>query len=299
MTNTPYGLVYKTTNLINGKIYIGQTVRIQKFLKNNYYGSGIFLKRAIQKVGISNFTTEIIKYTENQKELDELEVYYIKQYQSYNPYGYNIANGGFGAGKHSQDTKDKISKAHKGRKRANEIVDKIATANRGKKRTQEAKNKISKANYGKKRTQAVIDKIKIVSKTAMLGKSHSEDTKDKMSKKRMEHYNNYENRLKDSIKAITFYQNNQNVRLKISESLKGKCKSISTKSKISETLKNKPKVECPYCKKCGSVSNMKQWHFDKCKELKNQSREKISLETVLQNIISSSLVEADKLYLKV
>lgn len=62
----------------------------------------------------------------------------------------------------------------------------------------------------------------------------------------------------------------------ISVNRKGKCtkenhhyynkvRDEETKKKISDTLKNKPKVKCPYCPKEGNISNMKRWHFDKCR----------------------------------
>lgn len=47
--------IYKITNLINGKIYIGKRVRETKKDIKNYYGSGIAIKNAIIKYGIENF----------------------------------------------------------------------------------------------------------------------------------------------------------------------------------------------------------------------------------------------------
>ena len=53
-----FGYIYKTTNLINGKIYIGKRQK-QEFDKY-YLGSGIYLKKAIEKYGKENFSCEII-----------------------------------------------------------------------------------------------------------------------------------------------------------------------------------------------------------------------------------------------
>lgn len=88
-----YGYIYKITNLINGKIYIGQ----RKYNKTHkeYLGSGKLIKKAIEKYGKENFKKEILIEYNNSEEANELEKYYIKLYDSRNPnIGYNIAEGG-------------------------------------------------------------------------------------------------------------------------------------------------------------------------------------------------------------
>lgn len=58
-----YGYIYKTTNLINGKIYIGQ-MHITIFLGNKYLGSGKILKQAINKDGYNNFVVDLLEEVE-------------------------------------------------------------------------------------------------------------------------------------------------------------------------------------------------------------------------------------------
>jgi group I intron endonuclease len=97
-------VVYKTTNLINGKIYVGQDS------KNNpeYLGSGTILKRAIKKYGKENFKKEILEECYDKDELDEKEKYWIKELNSIED-GYNITKGGDGClgCKQSEETKEK------------------------------------------------------------------------------------------------------------------------------------------------------------------------------------------------
>ena len=85
--------IYKITNIINNKIYIG------KDTSNNpsYFGSGILINKSIKKYGIENFAKEILEECDNNEILCEKEKYWIKQYNSTNlQIGYNITEGGDG-----------------------------------------------------------------------------------------------------------------------------------------------------------------------------------------------------------
>ena len=88
-----YGYVYKTTDLINNKIYIGQ--HKSNVFDDKYYGSGIIIGRLLKKYPIENFKCEILEECFSKEELNEKEVYWIEQLDSRNPdIGYNIASGG-------------------------------------------------------------------------------------------------------------------------------------------------------------------------------------------------------------
>jgi group I intron endonuclease len=115
------GKIYKITNLINNKCYIGQTVqdvfvRFQDHILNSKKEKPKYLiAKAIKKYGKENFKIEQIDMANTQKELNLLEGVYISWFKSmYNQNGYNIKNIIDGKGKHSQETKDKISKKHRG-----------------------------------------------------------------------------------------------------------------------------------------------------------------------------------------
>lgn len=88
------GYIYKTTNLVNSKIYIGQHTANQ-FEPEKYIGSGVLLKKAITKYGINNFSCKLLAWAETIEELNKLEIFYIKKYNSMNPkIGYNLCPGG-------------------------------------------------------------------------------------------------------------------------------------------------------------------------------------------------------------
>ena len=91
MLTQPY--IYKITNLINNKVYIGQT----NGKKIGYFGGGFLLKKAIKKYGKENFNKEIIiKGNFNKELLNELEIHYINLYSPPNTKNsYNLAKGGF------------------------------------------------------------------------------------------------------------------------------------------------------------------------------------------------------------
>lgn len=91
-----YGYIYKTTNLLNNKFYIGQK-KSDRFLAEDYLGSGRRLRAAIDKYGAESFFTELIDTAESKYELDQKELYWIDFLDARNPdIAYNIAKGGDG-----------------------------------------------------------------------------------------------------------------------------------------------------------------------------------------------------------
>ena len=93
--------IYKMTNKINGKVYIGQSIDINKRIKEHFwkatnekdvsYNSAIH--QAIRKYGAENFDWEILEEC-NADVIDEKEVQYIQKFNSLVPNGYNILTGG-------------------------------------------------------------------------------------------------------------------------------------------------------------------------------------------------------------
>jgi len=116
-----YFYIYKITNLINGKIYIGQSVNPQgrwcrhksdaKLGKNKKH-----FANAIRKYGVYNFIFEIIVQAKSLEDIDQAEIDCIKQYKASDKnYGYNISLGGNGKRIVSEQTRKKISEFMSGR----------------------------------------------------------------------------------------------------------------------------------------------------------------------------------------
>lgn len=152
-------VVYKVTNLINGKVYVGQTNGNNKY----YLGSGSIILKAIKKYGRENFKKEILEECSTQQQLDDREIFWISFYKS-NEIGYNIMEGGNG-GVHSVETKIKMSIKHMGVK--NNFYKKT--------HTDETKKILS---------EKMKERLKNKENHPIYGKKFSEETKKKMSDKR-------------------------------------------------------------------------------------------------------------------
>lgn len=138
-------IVYKTTNLINGKIYVGQDLHN----KPKYLGSGKIFKLALKKYGKNNFKKEILEYCTSKDDLNEKEIFWIKKLNSRDrKIGYNITTGGvFGdisTHPNIDEIRKKISIANKGKKRSDKTKKLISAGLMNHKVSNITKNKISK-----------------------------------------------------------------------------------------------------------------------------------------------------------
>lgn len=111
-------IIYKATNKVNGKIYIGQTIQpLYKRWQDHCRGDKTrdsYLHRAIAKHGIENFIIEQIDSAQTIEELNTKEETYIKALNCLSPNGYNLLPGGDNR-RHHPDTQKKISEKLKGR----------------------------------------------------------------------------------------------------------------------------------------------------------------------------------------
>ena len=148
-----YGYIYKTTNRLNGRFYIGQK---KGPLNNNYFGSGKALRNAVNKYGTDSFQVQILDTAYSREDLDRIEISAIKNARELFGNGvlYNISDGGEGRRSPMPDSaKIKISQAMKGRKTSDETRRKLRLANLGKKHSEESKKRMSIAHSGFRHTE--------------------------------------------------------------------------------------------------------------------------------------------------
>lgn len=144
--------VYKHTNKLNGKCYIGITSKKPevRWAKGVGYQQNRHFWNAIQKYGWGGFDHEILVTGLSREEACALEIELIAQHGSFEPGGYNQTIGGEGSNgwKMSDEQKAKISVRNKGKKRPPEIGEMIRRRSLGAKASAETRAKMSKAHTG-------------------------------------------------------------------------------------------------------------------------------------------------------
>lgn len=234
-----YNYVYVTTNLINGKQYVGSHSTNRK--NDNYLGSRIVLIEAVQKYGRKNFIREILLECNTIEEARLLEETNIKKYNTLSPNGYNLSPTGgicLANSYHSEETKRKIGKANKGNKHTQELKNRLSSL---------YKDKSLEEIYGKEKAGVIKNKLKEKIKERKekgmyihpnKGKQLSEKWKENISRGGKNSYTE-ERKRKHS-------------------------KRMSGKNNPSYGI-SPPKIECIYCKKNIDKRNYARWHGEKCK----------------------------------
>ena len=224
-------IVYKTTNLIDGKYYIG----VHNCSKSNYLGSGKYLKGAIKLYGKENFIRKTLREFDNSKDAYDFERLIVDLDMLENKNCYNLKIGGSGGNvgigenhpmygkRHTEESKKNMSDAQKGEnngfygKHHSEKSKRKMSSTRkgenhnlyGKHHSEETRRKIGIANKGKTHSEETRRKIGDAQKGEthhMYGKTHSEETKQKMSDVRRSHtYYINDIIFHSSIEAGTFY----------------------------------------------------------------------------------------------
>lgn len=191
ITKKYFGIIYKTTNKINGKIYIGQTIKNLEQRKREHLNEAkrdskeFYFYRAIRKHDSENFDWEILEQCNSKEELDLAEEWYIRYYKTFTGFadccGYNLTLGGGGivGFRPSTETRKKMSKAQSGennpmygRNHTNEAIQKIKTTKMRKGLSKKIRQKISETKK---------ELYKNPENTPMFGKTHTEETIQKMS----------------------------------------------------------------------------------------------------------------------
>jgi len=256
-----FHFVYVTTNIINGKQYIGD--HSSDRLNDSYIGSGNLILKAKKKYGLSNFRRDILEKFDTKEEAFFAQEKYIKEYNTLSPNGYNISpSGGMEiSGFHSDYTKEIIRNKRKNQKSKSgwthspSTIDKIKKSvseankgrispNKGNSYSTEIRAKISNSMSGSRNhnhISNITEERKLILKenlkrdqsgknNGMYGKNHSEESNQR----------NRKSHLKENLSA-------------------------STIDKMKNSAKNKPRINCKYCGKTITYSMHTRWHGEKCK----------------------------------
>jgi hypothetical protein len=253
-------IIYKTTNLINNKTYIG--IHQTNNINDGYLGSGLAMEKAIKKYRKENFKREILEECNSYDELLEREKFYVDEKWVKDRMNYNLKTGGQSFGLLSKTSKEKISNTLKLKYASGEL---------------------------KQKPKSDEDKLKF----SILLKNKYKNGEIKLKPKTEIEKQNQSNKLKK------FYENNQhptkgktpwnkgkkNLQVGWCKGMKLGPKTLEEKEKVSKSLKeyykinthptkglsswNKgkkmEKVVCPYCNKLSDIANGKRWHFENCK----------------------------------
>lgn len=213
----PYGYIYKITNPINNKCYIGQTLsEPQKrwlFYKNLRCRDQPKFYNALKKYGPESFIYEQLDTAPDQVVIDYLEDFYIQCFDSIKN-GYNCKEGGAN-GKHSEETCKKKSDALKrwyaihgteskrgknnamyGRKQSKRSIEASIIRNKGRKLPPEHYKALLASHTGTHHSEKTKEKIRI----ANIGRKHTQETKDKISRIKKQQLSN-----KNTIRDIHWF----------------------------------------------------------------------------------------------
>jgi len=249
--------VYKITNLITGKSYVGQHVKRgnKEPLRDGYMGSGILINRALKKYGVENFKKEILEDNIfSDINVNKLEQKYITEENTLLPSGYNLTTGGCSHSSFHESVKRKISKSVKKKYETNNEYG-FRFIPKEKRKLMIINSTITKQNKSLKEKQESskrgVETRKINGKPWI-----SEETKVKISKSIEELHESglYIEAVKALQKSQKEYfkthsawnkgkSHSEETRIKMSLKHKGRKCSSETRKKISQNNKGKPKSE--------------------------------------------------------
>jgi group I intron endonuclease len=200
--------IYLIANIKNKKQYVGITKFSIEERFSQHVKRGFLLTEAIQKYGEQNFWIQLIEEVESAERAYELEMYYIKEYNTKVPNGYNITDGGDGifgwepSEEYRKECSERVKQLHNekkvgmyGKKHTEETKKKMSDSLRGNQNclgrilSEDTKSKISSSHKGKILSESTKNKISenhhnvSGEKNPMYGKKHSPETIEKMRQK--------------------------------------------------------------------------------------------------------------------
>lgn len=155
-SNKTFGIIYKATNTVNGKVYIGQTIvglrkrRLSHINDSIANRDNIYFHNSIRKYGPEKFIWEELEADLPWEELDDMEYHYIKQYSSKYPNGYNLTEGGGGMKGYviTESHRKNLSESHKGYVHTEEQRRKISESLKGRICSEKTRRIMSQKNSG-------------------------------------------------------------------------------------------------------------------------------------------------------
>jgi len=200
--------IYLIANIKNKKQYVGITKFSIEERFSQHVKRGFLLTEAIQKYGEQNFWIQLIEEVESAERAYELEMYYIKEYNTKVPNGYNITDGGDGifgwepSEEYRKECSERVKQLHNekkvgmyGKKHTEETKKKMSDSLRGNQNclgrilSEDTKSKISSSHKGKILSESTKNKISenhhnvSGEKNPMYGKKHAPETIEKMRQK--------------------------------------------------------------------------------------------------------------------
>jgi len=202
--------VYLITNIENKKQYVGITKFSLEERFSQHIKRGFILTEAIQKYGQQKFSIELVEEVESAERAYELEQYYIKQYDTKVPNGYNLTDGGDGifgweaSEEYRQECSERVKQLHKekkvgmyGKTHSEETKKKMSAASKGKEKpwligrkiTEETREKLRQINTGRILSEETRKKISenhhniSGENNPMFGKKHSSETIEKIKER--------------------------------------------------------------------------------------------------------------------
>lgn len=247
-----YHFVYLTTNLINGKKYLGK--HSTNTLEDGYLGSGTIINKAIKKYGKENFKREILEFCDSLEEAYNKEELTIKEYCAVElDEFYNLTKGGKGnkgyVPKFTEEWIKKISEGLKGKHLSDKHKENISKSCKGR----EVWNKDKRDIYSNETKSNISKGLKEYFKINGV----KEETKIKLSKA-----------FKGRVSPMKGKKHSPETIMKIKQNSKGSDENF--RKKVSEGTKlywkNKEKLKCYICgHETINPSVLKRWHNENCK----------------------------------
>lgn len=285
-----YGIVYKATNTVTGRFYIGQTKttlskRWSKHCSDARRGAGWVLADAIRKHGAGAFVLKVLEECADKQALNAAEVFWIETLRP----AYNACAGGGGLGSPTPEVRKKISLAMKGLKRSDVTKKNMSAAQKGHTVSESTREKLRARFKGvvlRKSAVSTLERQQTANRNrarrihperhdlAELYSVHGAKTRGEKISLALVHgiATGRIKRRTGALNPMYGKEKPETIKRQLSEIFSGtgnpyygKSHSDEIRAKMRAAHAARPPVVCPHCGKEGHVNTMKRWHFDNCR----------------------------------